>query len=395
MNDIINCSISGIAFTFENETYTRLKNYLDSLSTAYADNPDKEEILADIEARIAELILSTQSNSSQSVALPLIENIIAQLGSAEEISSSDDATEEKTKKVRIPRRLYRDLGNSKLGGVCAGLARYFKMDPALVRLLLFVPLIGSFAGAIPLVGSAIATFSINLFLLLILSYVIMWFAVPAAVSARQKLEMDGQRITASAIANHPSATAEQKAKSTIAKVVNFLGRALLIMLKIVVGVIIVPLAIVSIGLIIIGLAGLFGIFSDLINVGNLGEIGSILGDSGNMLMMMVIALALIPLLSTIYLFVMLIVERRPKWWTLAVVFILWIMLLACTLFTGIKSIKDWFSDSTATIETVVNPIVVEQAVTEIRKEMEPATEVIDSTEYKMLVADPMAPSIDQ
>lgn len=395
MNDIINCSISGIAFTFENEAYTRLKTYLDSLSAAYAENPDKEEILADIEARIAELILSTQSDSSQSVALPLIENIIAQLGSAEEISSGDDSTEEKTKKVRIPRRLYRDLGNSKLGGVCAGLARYFKMDPALVRLLLFVPLIGSFAGAIPLVGSAIATFSINLFLLLILSYVIMWFAVPAAVSARQKLEMDGQRITASAIANHPSATAEQKAKSTIAKVVNFLGRALLIMLKIVVGVIIVPLAIVSIGLIIIGLAGLFGIFSDLINVGNLGEIGSILGDSGNMLMMMVIALALIPLLSTIYLFVMLIVERRPKWWTLAVVFILWIMLLACTLFTGIKSIKDWFSDSTATIETVVNPIVIEQAVTEIREEMEPATEVIDSTEYKMLVADPMAPSIDQ
>ncbi|MBO5771649.1 MAG: PspC domain-containing protein [Alistipes sp.] len=395
MNEITNCSISGIAFTFDNEAYARLQAYLDSLAAAYADNPDKEEILADIEARIAELILSTQSDSSQSVALPLVENIIAQLGSAEEISDSDDNTPKGAKEARIPRRLYRDMSNSKLGGVCAGLARYFNMDPSIVRLLLFVPLIGSFAGVIPLVGSAIATFSINLFLILILSYVIMWFAVPAAISARQKLEMDGQRSTASAIANHPSATTEQKAKSTLAKVVHFLGRALLIMLKIVVGIIIVPLAITSIGLIIVALAGLFGIFSDLINVGNLGEIGSILGDSGNIFMMMLIALALIPLISTIYLFVMLIIERRPKWWTLAVVFIMWILLLACTLFTGVKCVKDWFSDSTATIETVVNPAIIEQAVTEIREAAEEPAMVVDSTEYKMLVADPTAPSIDQ
>ena len=81
MNEIKRCSLSGVGFTFEADAYKRLSDYLDKLNAIYKDSADSAEILADIEARIAELILSAQSSTECVVALPLVENIIAQLGS--------------------------------------------------------------------------------------------------------------------------------------------------------------------------------------------------------------------------------------------------------------------------------------------------------------------------
>ena len=106
--------------------------YLESLKRAYKDSADGAEIVADIEARIAELILSAQDNA-RIVEKPLIENIIRQMGSAEDISETADA-DLHCDTPRIPRRLYRDTENAKVGGVCAGIGRYFDIDPAWVRL---------------------------------------------------------------------------------------------------------------------------------------------------------------------------------------------------------------------------------------------------------------------
>ena len=214
MNEIKKCSISGVGFTFEKAAYNRLNEYLQSLKEAYRNNADSEEILADIEARIAELILSAQSDAQNVVCLPLVENIIAQLGSAEEIS--DDEAESKTTaeyQTRIPRRLYRDLENAKLGGVCAGLARHFDVDAVWVRLSLFLPILLLFVGNLPhmywsaLVGQ-------NLLAIVLLAYVVMWFAVPASKSARQKLEAEGEHISAQKIASRQGATDEERAKFT-------------------------------------------------------------------------------------------------------------------------------------------------------------------------------------
>ena len=142
MNEIKKCSISGVAFTFEKVAYNRLSEYIDSLKRAYKNSTECDEIIADIEARIAELILSAQSDQSQVVCLPLIENIIAQLGTAEDISGDDEPAAPATD-TRITRRLYRDMDNSKLGGVCSGLGKYFNIDPVWVRLAIFAPLITS------------------------------------------------------------------------------------------------------------------------------------------------------------------------------------------------------------------------------------------------------------
>ena len=103
MNEIKRCSLSGVGFTFEADAYKRLSDYLDKLNAIYKDSADSAEILADIEARIAELILSAQSSTECVVALPLVENIIAQLGSPEDISGVETDAKVETE----------DAGNNK------------------------------------------------------------------------------------------------------------------------------------------------------------------------------------------------------------------------------------------------------------------------------------------
>ena len=231
MNEIKKCSIAGISFTLEKEAYEALQAYIKSLNDTYKDNPDGEEILADIEARIAELILSAQP-ADAIIAKPLIDNIIKQLGSAEEID--DDGSEHHAETTdlngnpRIPRRLYRDLENRKLGGVCAGVANYFDIDSTWIRLALFIPLLLTSLGSVE-IFRWMGAFMGNLFGFLIIGYIIMWFTIPAASSARQKLEMKGERITARNIhgATHIAAPDERE-RTLLAKVVTMAGRLMLI-----------------------------------------------------------------------------------------------------------------------------------------------------------------------
>ena len=66
MNEVKKCSISGVAFTLDIDAYEELECYLESLRQAYKNSPDGTEIVADIEARIAELILSAQDGGRSS-----------------------------------------------------------------------------------------------------------------------------------------------------------------------------------------------------------------------------------------------------------------------------------------------------------------------------------------
>ena len=181
MNEVKKCSISGVAFTLDIHAYDTLAAYLQSLEETLRDTPDGDEIIADIEARIAELILSAQ-DAACVVDKPLIDHIVAQMGSAQDISDRDDAPS--GPHPRIPRRLYRDTANARLGGVCAGIGKYFDIDPVWVRLGIFLPLVFASFSRISILHWFCPMFG-NLFVIFLICYFIMWFAVPAARSARQ------------------------------------------------------------------------------------------------------------------------------------------------------------------------------------------------------------------
>ena len=223
MKEVKKCSISGIAFTMEADAFQVLSRYLESLNDTYRNTDGGKEIVEDIEARIAELILSHQDNSKV-VELSLVEEIIAQMGSAEAIREQE-GREAPRGEGRIPRRLYRDMDQARLGGVCSGVAKYFG-----TRLLMFLPLILLLLlGWIPFFWWLVPLMS-NLLGVFFICYLIMWFAVPAARTARQKLEQNGQRITVQSIeeasaANHD---VDADAKPVVAKAVYALGQVVLI-----------------------------------------------------------------------------------------------------------------------------------------------------------------------
>ena len=334
MNDIKKCSISGIGFIFEKVAYERLNDYLASLKKAYANNPDSEEILADIEARIAELILSAQSDAQCVVCLPLIENIIAQLGSPEDISGEEKQPKAENN-TRIPRRLYRDLENSKLGGVCAGLAKYFGVEAVWLRLAMASPLILVVIGA-PFIHW-LTVLGGNLFGVFVMTYLILWFAIPSAKSAREKLEMEGEPISAKSIADRQGATQEEKAKSSVASAVTTLGRFVVIVMKVLLGLLLFPIAAFIFTMLIILVCMAVGFTSlPLVQFGEFGNLPELLAEFGAPLMVFSMLLVLIPAIYIGYLFIALLLNKRPRWWVLVVSILLWIFVLSISVIFLVK-----------------------------------------------------------
>lgn len=332
MNEIKKCSLAGISFTLETDAYAALNEYIASLQNAYRDDPDGEEIVADIEARIAELILSAVS-ADAIVTKPLIMNIIKQLGSAEEIDSEQPdhdpeprqaETTDPSGNPRIPRRLYRDVQRHKLGGVCAGIANYFDIDPTLVRLAAIAPILTWLFGVMNLfLLHYIEAFMGQLAGLVVLGYIVMWFTIPPASTARQKLEMKGERITTDSIReNVQQATSEERSRTILADIVNVIGKILLICLKILAAIILVGLVV---GVCVLGMVAIAGVPMLDFNL-----------PTGISLISFFLV-AIIPLLALIYLVVMLLLSLRPKGKVLLVAFIIWIVALVGMTISAIKS----------------------------------------------------------
>jgi uncharacterized membrane protein len=139
MKKTINIHLSGIAFIVEEEAYESVKSYLDRLSKSLQNSPDSDEICADVEARVAELAAKYLSDKKQILTLENMQEILKTLGDPEEyIENSEDEPEtkkdKKTNKIN-ERRLFRDLENASIAGVCSGLANYFSIDVIVVRIL--------------------------------------------------------------------------------------------------------------------------------------------------------------------------------------------------------------------------------------------------------------------
>ncbi len=238
MKDVKQCSISSVAFTLEVDAYDTLYNYIESIRARYTDDPDGEEILADIESRIAELILAVHS-AEMVVAKPLVDNIIDQLGSVDDIcpeesaSSHQEQGEASDPKPKGKRHLYRNPDDAPIGGVCSGIAAYIGCNASIVR-------------AIALLLVFCAGTSIWV-------YIILWIVMPAAVTARQKLEMRGEPITVSSIKEFYESLAgnnRSAGQGVISSIFSAIGRVIMVIFKIIVVCIFIALIVAFVGVLI-------------------------------------------------------------------------------------------------------------------------------------------------
>lgn len=172
MKKTVNAGIGGRNFTLDEDAYSRLEGYLKLFRTHLKDVP-VEEVMDDLESRIAELFTEKVGSGSRVVDINLVEEVINQLGMPDgsEVPGGAAAGAPKGAAAAPPRKLFRDPENARIAGVCAGLAQYFDVDITLVRVLMLVALVAGSAG-----------FWI---------YVILWIVVPKALTPAQQCEMRG------------------------------------------------------------------------------------------------------------------------------------------------------------------------------------------------------------
>lgn len=182
MKKTFTINISGTVFHIEEDAYDVLQKYMISLKNHFGSNEEGEEIVSDMEARIAEIFSEKTAGGKNAVTLEWVNELIKTMGTTESFAEDTDDEEPFSGQAKRKRRLYRDPQEAVLGGVCGGLAAFFNMDPVIVRII-FVVLTFITTG----VG--------------ILAYLILWFAVPKAVNTAQRLEMRGQEVSIKNIEN--------------------------------------------------------------------------------------------------------------------------------------------------------------------------------------------------
>src|SRR5687768_4830000 len=156
MKKIININLSGRVIPIEDSAYESLQRYIDSLRRYFANEEGRDEIINDIESRVAELMDDKVRKGSPAITDADMSEIIASMGSVEDFESADAAenataseqtgtgyTYDKSER-RFKGRLHRDSSDKMIGGVCAGIANYMNVDPAIVRLLFAIITFGGF-----------------------------------------------------------------------------------------------------------------------------------------------------------------------------------------------------------------------------------------------------------
>lgn len=228
MKKTVTINLGGLVFNIDDDACDRLSRYLNDLGARFPE-AEREEILRDIEVRMAEL-LTFKLQTRNVVEINDVEEVIEVIGRPEQFDdenvtdsgeeqsnasgpATQQTTADKKKKFRA-RKLYRNSNDRMVSGVASGLAAYFDLDPAIVRILFVVLTLFSFGWGI-------------------LIYLILLIAMPEAKTKAQFLEMQGIEPTLENIDNFHQESIERSAGSSA---IGNIIKICLIALGIVIGV---------------------------------------------------------------------------------------------------------------------------------------------------------------
>jgi len=185
MKEVERVSLGGYAFTFEKDAAVIAQKYLNELENHYRSHEGGEEILEGIEERMAEL-LQERCGRDGIVTRVDVESVMQILGKPEDIEAEDEQKEQPRETEPYPhRRLYRDLSNKVVAGVCSGAGAYLNVDPVVFRVLFVVfTLVGCLGHwrnwFFPFITTPV------------LLYIILWICIPAAKTVKQRWEQRGE-----------------------------------------------------------------------------------------------------------------------------------------------------------------------------------------------------------
>lgn len=182
MNKTVNINLGGIFFHIDEDAYVKLQHYLDAIKRSLTNTQGREEIIADIEARVAELFGEKTKNDRKVISVREVEEVIAIMGQPEDYMLDEEIFEDApyTRAPSSGKSLFRDPDHSYIGGVSSGLGHYLGIRALWIRLIWILLTILS-SGAF------------------ILIYIALWIFVPEAKTTADKLSMRGEAVTISNI----------------------------------------------------------------------------------------------------------------------------------------------------------------------------------------------------
>ncbi len=180
MNKTVTINIAGLVFHIDEDAYNKLDSYINAVRNSIHQESE-EEIIADIESRIAELFAERIDPQTGVIRMNNVDEIINIMGKPEDYIIEDEPVRPNhfTATNKAYKKIYRDGEKRILGGVCSGLGHYFNIDPVWVRIL-FILLFFAYG-------------------LSFVIYLILWVIIPKAVTIADVLEMKGEPVNISNI----------------------------------------------------------------------------------------------------------------------------------------------------------------------------------------------------
>ena len=187
MKKTVNINLAGTFFHIDEDAFAKLSRYLEAVKKSISDPVGGDEIIQDIEARIAELFSEKLEISTQVISTRELDAIIKIMGQPEDYIMDEDATQTNSAtgnqtrgETTINKQLFRDSDNKFIAGVCSGLGHYLGLEVIWVRLFwIFLSFVTTGFGVI--------------------AYLLFWILVPGAETTSEKLKMTGEPINISNI----------------------------------------------------------------------------------------------------------------------------------------------------------------------------------------------------
>ena len=262
MNKTVNINLANTFFHIDEEAYNKLRRYLEAIKRSFSGTAGSDEIIADIEARIAELFSEKMEHERQVITQKEVDAVINVMGQPEDYMVDEDIFEDEprprskaaTSTSRV-KKLYRDTEQKYIGGVCSGLEYYLGFDALWIRLIFILLAVFTGFGLI--------------------AYILLWILVPEAATTSQKLDMRGEPVNisnierkvkegfddvADKVKNVDYEKVGNKVKSSSKTFFDTVGDIFMFLFK-------VFGKFIGILLIIIGAATLIGLFVGLVTVG--------------------------------------------------------------------------------------------------------------------------------
>lgn len=165
MKKVVNINFQGRIIPIEEPAFEQVQKYIQSLRTYFQNEEGRDEIINDIEDRIAELFEKEIKKGTACITEEFASSVIAGMGKVEDFEKLDNEEQAQTKtnssssSASAPKgSLMRNSNDKILGGVCSGIAHTLRIDPTVVRVLFALLSFGGGTG--------------------ILIYLILWIVLP-------------------------------------------------------------------------------------------------------------------------------------------------------------------------------------------------------------------------